>query len=219
MIQAVLFDLDGTLIDTHRLYFECYRRALHDVFGRRLTDAELIEMHKGRISELGLLERAFPPDQLQAGLERFYADYSALHESHFEGVYDGVVELLSGLRSAGRRIGIVTGKSRRAWELSCTHIELGEFDAYVFDDDVAEPKPDPEGILRALKALDLDSAETCYVGDGRGDMLAASAAGALPIAALWSREPTDRAAFAAFTAGHGGIAAATPAELLKVLTV
>jgi phosphoglycolate phosphatase/pyrophosphatase PpaX len=218
MIPGVLFDLDGTLIATRRLYLECYRRALNPVFGRHLTDEELIALHKGPTSELGMLRAHIPPDQLEACLQRFYEEYDALHESHFEGIYDGVPTLLDALRAAGHHLAIITGKSRRAWQISNARVKLGEFASYVFDDDVATPKPDPEGILRALDELRLKPAQACYVGDSRGDLLAAAAAGVTPVAALWSKAPADRAAFAAFAAAHDGLSAVTPYDLLTLLS-
>jgi pyrophosphatase PpaX len=217
MIRGVLLDLDGTLIATKRLYLECYRRALHEVLGRLLPDDELIALHKGPTSELGLLRKTIPPERLEAGLERFYAEYDGLHDTHFEGVYDGVPALLDALREAGHTVAIITGKSRRAWEITRARYGLGDFAHYTFDDDVATPKPDPEGILRALDALGLEASEACYVGDSRGDILAASAAGVLPIAALWSKNPAERAVFATFAESHGGVSADSPADVLTIV--
>lgn len=217
MITGILFDLDGTLIATKRLYLECYRRTLNPVFGRSLTDEELITLHDGPTSELGMLRRHIPPAQLNAGLEHFYREYDALHESHFEGIYDGVTGLLYALRAAGHPLGIITGKSRRAWQISSARVELGPFASYVFDDDVAAPKPDPEGILRALDVLQMKPAQACYVGDSRGDLLAAVAAGVTPVAALWSKTPADRLRFAGFATSVNAFSAATPSHLRSIL--
>ncbi len=105
--------------------------------------------------------------------------------------------MLAGLRAAGLPLGIVTGKSRRSWELTRTRQELGAFDVLVFDDDVKEPKPDPEGLHIALDRLGAAPSAAVYLGDSGSDVEAALAAGVRPAAALWAKQGDDREAFLA----------------------
>lgn len=195
-IETVLFDLDGTLVDTKTLYLECYRLAVEPRLSRRPSVEELMAM-KPR-SEIRFLERVVGQDALDACLDDFHAHYASLHDAHFGGVYDGVAALLDRLRARGCQVGIVTGKSRRAWSVTGPIAALGEFDALVLDDDVGQPKPSPEGIRAALRMLDADPARTVYVGDTTSDMNAALDASVQPIAALWGRggraEPFARSA-------------------------
>lgn len=183
--RAVLFDVDGTLVSTRRLYLEAYRRALAPYLGRELDDAELLALRARSERELLLgLVGAAAFDACVAGFRRHYQHLLA---THFDGIFPGIPELLARIRAAGLRTGVVTGKSRASWDVSAALHDLGPFDAAIFDDDVRRPKPDPEGLLLALGRLSLRPAEALYVGDTIGDLDAAIAAGAAPVVALWSR--------------------------------
>ena len=183
--RAILFDLDGTLIDTLWLYAECFRRTLAPHLGYTPSDEEMIARGPGS-------ERSFLLGWLgaEAG-ERAHAElgrhYEELHGALHEGVYDGVPEMLAALRAAGYPLGVVTGKGRHAWTVTEREMGLGEFAVVVTDDDVAAPKPDPEGLLAAARALALPPGGIVYLGDSAGDLEAARAAGMRPAAVLWPK--------------------------------
>jgi len=212
---AVLFDLDGTLIDTKRLYLECYRRAVEPRLARRPSDDELMALRPR--SEIRFLGALVPPAEVDACMNDFWKHYDALHATHFGGVYDGVPELLDGLRARGHRLGIVTGKSRRSWDITAPIARLGPFDVVVLDDDVRAAKPDPHGIRLALQRLDTPPANAIYVGDTLSDVLAARAAGVQPFAATWGRR-TDPEGFAERAAAEGARIVRRPDELIEALT-
>ena len=211
---AVLFDLDGTLIDTKRLYLECYRRAVEPRLARRPSDDELMALRPR--SELRFLGTLVPATELEACLADFWTHYDALHATHFGGVYDGVPELLAGLRAAGHPLGVVTGKSRRSWEITGPVAALGPFDVLVLDDDVPAAKPDPHGIRVALERLGTPAARAVYVGDTLSDVLAARAAGVTPIAATWGRR-SDPQGFAERAAAEGARIVRHPKEVPPLL--
>jgi phosphoglycolate phosphatase/pyrophosphatase PpaX len=142
--------------------------------------------------ELRFLRDVVGADRLEPCLADFNRAYAELHEQHFGGIYPAILEMLASLRAAAIPLGIVTGKSRRSWETTIPHAPLGAFDALVFADDVAEPKPDPEGLRIALEQLDADPGKTFYLGDSVGDMEAAVAAGVRPAAAVWAKRPEER---------------------------
>jgi phosphoglycolate phosphatase/pyrophosphatase PpaX len=190
MIKAVLFDLDGTLISTKRLYLEAYRRALVPYLRRELSDSDLLRLDTR--SERLVLSSCVADAQLSACLQSFHREYETLHASHFEGICDGVLELLSRLRERGLKLGIVSGKSRRAWEITASLTRLGAFDIAVMDDEMPAPKPDPRGIRIALENLGVEAKEAVYVGDAVFDLDAAIEAGARPAAALWSKQGDRR---------------------------
>lgn len=211
---AVLFDLDGTLIRTRDLYLEAYRRALVPFLGRALSDAEILALEPR--SEIRLFQSQVGAAALADCFEHFYRHYEALHPTLFGGIYDGVPELLQRLRAAGRPLGIVTGKSRRAWEITTAHAPLGPFDALVMDDDVPAPKPDPSGIRLALQSLRVPPEHAIYAGDSITDILAAVDAGVVPVAVLWSRrDPDRRTAFVERAAALGALIAETPDDLAR----
>ncbi len=185
MIRCVLFDLDGTLVDTWNLYVEAYLRTLEPYVGRRLTLEELIRL--GPTSELRLLRRTLSGHDAESAHGEFLRHYRSLHPTHFEGQYPGVREMLHDLRGLGLRLGIVTGKSRSAWEITDQAADLGAFDVTITDEDVVEAKPNPEGLVLALARLGIPAAEAIYVGDSVGDAKAARAAHVRFAAALWPK--------------------------------
>ncbi len=189
--SAILFDLDGTLIDTYRLYIESYRRALTPFLGYSPGDEEFILRRPS--SERRFLADWIGEDNAAACHDAMCGHYQALHTSLFEGMYEGVREMLASLRSAGIPLGIVTGKGRRAWETTAAAVDLGEFEVVVTDDDVEAPKPHPGGLLSAAEQIGLAPASIVYVGDSPGDLEAGRAAGMMVGAALWPKtDPEDR---------------------------
>lgn len=191
---AVLFDLDGTLVDTYRLYLECYRRALAPLLGYAPADEEIVA--RNPTSERRFLVQWVGEERGAACHAAMLEHYRALHGALGEGVYDGVREMLAALRAAGLRLGIVTGKGRAAWETTEPELELGRFEVVVTDDDVRRPKPDPEGLHAALSALRVEPAGALYVGDSAGDLRAGRSAGVKVAAALWPKTaPGERERF------------------------
>jgi len=183
--RAILFDLDGTLIDTYRLYVESYRRALEPFLGYLPTEAEMVS--RGPASERSFLYDWLGQERGEASHAEFRRHYAELHGALCEGVYDGVPEMLAALRAAGYPLGIVTGKARHAWEVTDREMGLGDFAVVVTDDDVAAPKPDPQGLLAAARALAVAPGEIVYVGDSTADLGAGRAAGMRTAAVLWPK--------------------------------
>lgn len=193
---AVLFDLDGTLVDTYRLYLEAYSRALEPYLGRRPTLAEFVERRPS--SERHFLAAWIGAEAAAACHAAMQRHYAELHNALCEGMYDGVREMLTALRTAGVPLGVVTGKGRGAWEVTRHALDLGAFDVVVTDDDVEHPKPHPGGLLRALAALAVPPAGAVYVGDSVSDLQAGREAGTRVAAVLWPKTaPGERAAFLA----------------------
>lgn len=194
-MRVVLFDLDGTLLNTGALYAESYRLA----FERELdTPPTWEEMLRRRPAS----ERHFLIDwygeEVGGRIHRgVVAAYAELAPSLLGGFYDGVPEVLATLREAGVPTGIVTGKSGAAFEATRALIDLDGFDVVVVEDHVPAPKPDPRGIQMALAALGARADEAVYVGDTPMDVEAARRAGTLGAAALWGRPLDEHARLAA----------------------
>lgn len=205
----LLLDLDGTLIATRQLYVEALARCLAPHVGRHLSDAEIMGLHPR--SEVRFIAEVTGLPDVGSVLERFYAEYEALHESHFRGIYEGVPASLSEVRASGVRVGLVTGKSRRAWQITSRYVELGPLEVLVLDDDVAEGKPHPEGLLKAARRA--RSRPLAYVGDSLTDVEAARAAGIPAVGVLWSKREVERSEFSREVLSRGGSVVATPAEL------
>jgi beta-phosphoglucomutase-like phosphatase (HAD superfamily) len=147
----ILLDLDGTLIATRQLYVEAFARALHPHVGRRMSEPEIMALHPK--SEIRFLRSQVGDRLLPEVLDHFYREYDALHPELFRGFYRGALEVVDELRRRGVPLGLVTGKSRRAWDITLRHLDPGAFHVLVFDDDVVEGKPDPEGLHWAVALL------------------------------------------------------------------
>ena len=193
MNRGVLFDFDGTLIDTWRLYLESFRRSLEPHFQRHLTDAEILDYQP--IAERRLLREIVEHTSFTDYFTSFLSHYRSLHETHCDGLYRGIRDLLDGLRTEGYKLGVVTGKSRDAWDVTFMHSKLEPFDVVITDDDVTHPKPHPEGLVAALDAMDVEPSRAIYIGDSLLDCQAAHAAKIRFGAALWSKSAAEVDAF------------------------
>lgn len=188
MNKVILFDLDGTLIDTLHLYIESYLKTIE-----RYPDIELLTLDEIKelnpTSEYRTLEKIIGKARAGEAYRVFMENYRRAHDDCFRGVYPGVLSMLETLREKGFTLGIVTGKSNIAWEVTSMYVRLGKFDVVITDDDVTEPKPHPEGIIKAMNILNVPGEETdrvIYIGDSLSDLMAADAAGVIFGAALWS---------------------------------
>jgi pyrophosphatase PpaX len=217
-ITSVIFDLDGTLIATRRLYITAFAEALEGVMGRHLTEDEIMA-HRPRAERRFLAElvTSRDPSALPGVLEHFYRSYERRHEEAFEGVYRDVAPLLGALRERRVPLGLVTGKSVRAWEITSRWAGLGEFEVVVLDDHVPAPKPDPSGLRLAAQEMGAPAEHTVYVGDSLTDLDAAVSAGMQAAGVLWSKKPHERDPFATASRERGAHVLAQPSDLLGLL--
>ena len=181
----MLFDLDGTLIDTWHLYIESYRRTLEPILKRSISEDEIIKIKP--TAERRILEKIVDAKYQTEAFNKFLKYYSSLHDYYFEGTYPGILKMLDELRKKNYLLGIVTGKSREAWNITQQKVELGPFEIVITDSDVINAKPDPEGINKALKYLNIPCENVIFIGDSFSDLEAADAAEVYFGAALWPK--------------------------------
>ncbi|KPK81679.1 MAG: hypothetical protein AMS25_05390 [Gemmatimonas sp. SM23_52] len=191
--RGVLFDLDGTLVDSLDLILSSYRHTMRKHLGRVPPDEEW--MHTmGRPLRVQLESFADSPEQLEAMFQT-YIQHNQAHHDRLIRLFPGMREVLSTLHRAGYRLGVVTSKIRdnALRELRTSGLE-GMFDGLVSANDVERPKPDAEPVERALRSLDLPAADVLLVGDSLYDLQAGRAAGVHTAAALWGPSDHDRLA-------------------------
>jgi pyrophosphatase PpaX len=208
--RTVLFDLDGTLIDSGAMILASFRHATRTVLAREIPDEELVAAVGG--SSIQDQMRAFDPDRVEE-LVRVYREHNAPLHDELEA-FPGVHDLLERLRGDGRRLGIVTAKRRKTVQLSFDRLGIGEFfDVVVTTDDTDNHKPHPEPVLHALERLDSTPAEGAFVGDSPFDVQAGKAAGVFTVGVSWGKiHPAERLLeLGADTIVH------RPEELLDVL--
>jgi pyrophosphatase PpaX len=183
-IRTVLFDLDGTLIDSVRLILDSYHHTLaaHGLPPR--TDDEWLA---GVGTPLTAQFAAWgdDPDTLQA-LIATYRDYNLKHHDRMVTVYPGVVDVVQALKADGVATGLVTSKNRTGAVRGLTLVRLEALmDVLVCADEVENPKPHPEPVEKAVRLLGADPRSTVYVGDSIHDMHSGRAAGVRTAAVLW----------------------------------
>lgn len=183
-LRTVLFDLDGTLIDSVRLILDSYHHTLaaHGLPPR--TDEDWLR-GVGTPLTVQFAEWGHDPDTLER-LIATYREYNLAHHDRMVTVYPGVVAAVEAIRAAGLRTGLVTSKNRRGAlrGLSVARLE-GMMDVLVCADEVTRPKPDPEPVEKAMALLGATPETTVYVGDSIHDMISGRAAGVRTAAALW----------------------------------
>lgn len=191
MIKTAIFDFDGTLADTIPLCREAFRRAVRDLDGRILTDAE-IERHFGP-DDLGVIQRLLParPDLHEQGRELFLRYYRELHAEMAPAPFSGAEALLSYLRDGGVRLAMVTGKRRESADISLQFFHLSEFFP-VLETGSPEGGVKTDRIRRALDRLGSSAEEAVYIGDAPSDVDACRAVPIRIIAAGWAPEADIR---------------------------
>jgi pyrophosphatase PpaX len=183
-LTTVLFDLDGTLIDSIRLIIDSYHHTL-EVHGiPPKTDQEWLD-GIGTPLRVQFAEWAHDEERMEA-LIATYRDYNIFHHDSRVTAYPGVVEMVRAVRAAGCRTGLVTSKNRVGAYRGLRRIGLEEaMDVVIGADDVVNPKPHREPVDRAVTHLGADPATTVYVGDSVHDMHAGRNAGVRTAAVLW----------------------------------
>ena len=184
-VRAVLFDLDGTLVDTVGAFYLLAKLTSKE-FGLEITKSRMYETLNHGISywehvlPASVKDRQDMIDKLNSRAMQLWPGIIKDNASAFPGVYD----TLSGLKTAGYTLGIVTGSGEKSLELLYQLGVAGLFDAVITGADVEKRKPDPEGLLKCLERLDVAPTDAIYVGDSVIDMQASHAAGLAPIGVL-----------------------------------
>jgi pyrophosphatase PpaX len=181
---VVLFDLDGTVIDSGAIILASMRHATREVLGREVPDAELMAAVGGPGLEAQM--RALAPERVDELVRVYRAHNEPLHDEL--ACCPGMDDVLVRLREEGRRLGIVTAKQHFTVDLAFANVPIGHlFDVVVGGDDTERHKPDPQPLEFALDRLGAQADETAYVGDSPFDIRSAKAAGIHAIAVTWGR--------------------------------
>jgi pyrophosphatase PpaX len=210
--QTVLFDLDGTLIDSVDLIVDSYHH-VHSVHGLPARSRD--EILAGLGTPLRIVFGNITEDAIQ--IDAWIATYRAYNLAHHDArihAYPGAVDLVHRLRAAGLRLGLVTSKNRLGAARGLNLVGLGDtMEVIVGADDVTHPKPHAEPVERALAQLQMP-AETClFVGDSHHDINSGRSAGVWTAGVTWgpfSREHLEMVAPDYYCD--------TPAELLEIVS-
>jgi len=187
---VVLFDLDGTVVDSGGIILASMRHATRTVLALEIPDEELMASVGGPGLEAQM--RAFAPERVEE-LVRVYREHNEPLHDELE-CCAGMEGVLVRLKEEGRRLGVVSAKRRSTVELAFAHVPIAHlFDVLVGGDETERQKPAPDPLLLALERLGAAPAGAAYVGDSPYDMQAARAAGLYAVGVTWGRIH-DRAA-------------------------
>jgi pyrophosphatase PpaX len=181
---VVLFDLDGTVVDSGAIILASMRHATRQVLGIEAADAELMAAVGGPGLEAQMA--AFAPDRVDELVRVYRAHNEPLHDEleACEGMEDVIVRL----HEDGVRLGVVTAKRRSTVELAFARLRVGHlFETVVGGDETEKHKPDPEPLLLAAHRLGVSPQDCAYVGDSPFDIRAAKAAHMYSVAVTWGR--------------------------------
>ncbi len=184
----VIFDLDGTVLDSVELIVESFGHAVREVLGLELSREELIR-GVGR----PLLEQmaCFDPD----GAEELVVVYRKFNHREHDlrvSLYPGVADLLLRLRARGVKLGLVTSKSRDTTEMAFRATGIGQlFDAVVCAGETEHHKPNPDPLFRVVELLGGVVDGAVYVGDSPFDIEAAQRAGMRSVGVTWGVFPAE----------------------------
>lgn len=183
MIKALLFDFDGTLLNTNDLIIQTFMHVLEQEFPGQYT-AKDCERFIGPTLEETFTELA--PQRCKE-LVAMYRDWNAANHDALVTQYDGVVEVLEQLHADGIRLAIVSSKSTAGIERGMRVLNIAHlFEVIVSADDVQQPKPHAEPILLALAQLGVAKDEVIMIGDNSHDLESARNAGVLAAGVAWS---------------------------------
>jgi pyrophosphatase PpaX len=187
--RVVLFDLDGTLIDSGPIILASMQHAIRTVLDREIAREELAATVGGQGLVAQMTQLA--PDRVDELVEAYRVHNDPLHETL--EAFAGMVDIIPRLREDGRRLGIVTSKRHRTVDLALDRFPWLEeqFDVVVAHEDTDRHKPDPDPVLEALRQLEATPAEAAYVGDSPFDIEAAKRAGAFAVAVSWGGIHSD----------------------------
>ncbi|HZK48881.1 MAG TPA: 5'/3'-nucleotidase SurE [Thermoleophilia bacterium] len=200
--RVVMFDLDGTVLDSVELIVDSFEHAILTVLGYRSTREDAVH-NVGR----PLLEQMESFDEVRAQeLVDAYRDYNHREHDRRVRLYPGMADLLLRLRARGVRLALVTSKSRHTTEMAFRVTGVGElFEAVVCAGETTYHKPHAEPLLRALDSLGAAPESAVYVGDSPYDLQAATAAGLRSVGVAWGVFP------------EGDLAAESPDRMVRTM--
>jgi pyrophosphatase PpaX len=178
----VVFDLDGTIVDSVELIVQSFQHAAREVLGREMSRDDSIANVGRPLREQMVMISPEHADELVA----VYREWNHREHDRMLKLYDGILQLLHSLQTSGVKLGLVTSKSRYTTQMAfdLTGIEC-YFDATICADESPRNKPSPDPILLCLQRLEVEVDEAAYVGDSPADMQAARAAGVEAVAVTW----------------------------------
>ncbi len=174
MKKAIIFDMDGTLVDSSVTIVN----AINHVRAKLNLDAMKKELILEKVNDphLNPAEFFYEVPAFSEEHEKWFSDYyTQNHEKELQ-LYDGIEELLKNLKGRGYLLAVATNAYRGSTLESLSHLKVLEhFDSIACYDDVGRGKPSPDMLEKNLKDLNVSVEESLFIGDSERDLLAAEA--------------------------------------------
>ena len=184
MIDTVLFDFDGTIMDTNDVIIGSWQHVYKTLRGKE-GDLTYILATFGEPLEYSM-ETSFPEVSKEESV-KIYRDWQKDHFLDMIHLFPGVEEMLAEVKARGYRTGIATSRLSESLHRALSHFDLYKyFDAIVAVEDIEEAKPAPDTIYKVLDKLNAHPENAIMVGDSRLDILCARNAGVPSILVGWS---------------------------------
>lgn len=180
--KHIVFDIDGTLIDTEYAVLKSFQETIQEITGKMMPMEEL-KFCLGITGEdsLRILQFEDVPSAMSLWVEKLYEYKKDMH------LFDGIMELLEALKKAGCKLGIVTSKERKQFDRDQVCLSIAHyFDFIVCSEDTEEHKPLPAPLLKYMELAGADKEEeVLYIGDSKYDKACAEGAGVDFALAVW----------------------------------
>lgn len=183
MKKAILFDFDGTLANTLPLVIFSFQEVFRTYVSREFSGDDIIGMFGP--TEEGLLKAMIPGGAYDEAASTFFRLYRERHADFVEDS-QSIARVVRTLDEDGYKLGICTGKGRKTMDISAGFLSFCKyFDAIVTGDEMARPKPEPDGLFTCLQMLEVDPEDAVFVGDSNADMAAGRSAGLTTVGVKW----------------------------------
>jgi pyrophosphatase PpaX len=182
-INTVLFDFDGTIMDTNDVIIRSWQHTFRRIEGKERPLADILSTFGEPL--LITMAKLFPQMTAEEGAE-IYRDYMKQHFNDLIHPFPGMGELFEALKIRGQKLGLVTSRVGETTRAGLEQFDLLQyFDCIITCDDTNKHKPDPEPILIAMDRLGSKPSETIMVGDTTFDLLSAKNAGVKSVLVGW----------------------------------
>jgi haloacid dehalogenase superfamily, subfamily IA, variant 3 with third motif having DD or ED/haloacid dehalogenase superfamily, subfamily IA, variant 1 with third motif having Dx(3-4)D or Dx(3-4)E len=189
MIKGILFDLDGTLINTNKLIIDSFQYALKKHFNREVPIEEIVTTFGEPLTET---MAKFDKDNRDL-LVNIYRDYNETNHDKLTTKFEGVEAGLKSLKALGIKLGIVTSKRRILADRGLKLIDIYDYmDVIVTPEDTKKHKPQGEPAEKACKLLGISPEETIMVGDSHNDILCGRNAGCSTCLVKYTALPMEK---------------------------
>lgn len=188
-LRGLLFDADGTLIDTHDIILTSMRHTVSGLYGFARSDEELMAGVGTPLYDQMLVFANGDAAKAEAMVAAYREHNDSIHDQGVKA-FPGVKDALKRLQAAGYCMAVVTSKRHKMAERGLELCDILSFFEFVIgSDDWPEHKPAPGPILHGCDLLNLESSQCAYIGDSPYDIQAGNAAGCVTFAALWGMFP------------------------------